>query len=362
VAQAVESYRTLILAWLVIAVSLILPAGAIYLFDPDARRKFSRQNLEAAWNGIDVIVAFLSYFWWFAIFETVLRRTMLPDHWGPISKQLLVPVLVLPATVATIVLYFGQFKGVNPSQLGLTTSRVRIDLSKAYVAWLVLTPLVFVFYAAVVSCYWLLTHKLPEHHELEKVLEEAPGAMNWFLAVLQAVILAPITEELLFRSILQRWLNQNPERSLIAFAAAAVFAMLAMDSEGLGPVIFVLAMIPGHFLLGVLLRKRPAMMAPASAVYGTSLLFAAFHSLVWPTPIPLFFLGLGLGYLAYRTESLTAPIVLHGLFNSVSCLALFLGQGAGGTVNGKSETSALRRLPAVSISTVVPACWWPLRR
>ena len=41
-----------------------------------------------------------------------------------------------------------------------------------------------------------------------------------------------------------------------------------------------------------------------SAIYGTSLLFAAMHSGVWPSPIALFVLGLGLGWLAYRTRSL----------------------------------------------------------
>jgi membrane protease YdiL (CAAX protease family) len=54
------------------------------------------------------------------------------------------------------------------------------------------------------------------------------------------------------------------------------------------------------------------------------LLFASFHAQVWPSPIPLFFLGLGLGWLSYRTQSLIGPIVAHALFNAVACIVLAL--------------------------------------
>jgi membrane protease YdiL (CAAX protease family) len=32
---------------------------------------------------------------------------------------------------------------------------------------------------------------------------------------------------------------------------------------------------------------------------------------------------LGLGYLAYRTQSLVAPVVVHALLNGLSCVELF---------------------------------------
>ena len=42
------------------------------------------------------------------------------------------------------------------------------------------------------------------------------------------------------------------------------------------------------------------------------------HSNVWPSPIPLFVLGIGLGWLAVRTNGVLAPVIVHGLFNAVS--------------------------------------------
>jgi membrane protease YdiL (CAAX protease family) len=59
-----------------------------------------------------------------------------------------------------------------------------------------------------------------------------------------------------------------------------------------------------------------------SAIWATAMLFAALHSGVWPSPIPLFVLGLGLGYVAWRTRSILAPILIHGMFNAVSLIAL----------------------------------------
>jgi membrane protease YdiL (CAAX protease family) len=60
------------------------------------------------------------------------------------------------------------------------------------------------------------------------------------------------------------------------------------------------------------------------AIIGTSLLFANFHANVWPTPIPLFLLALGLGWLAFRTQGVVAPIIMHMLFNAIVFAALAL--------------------------------------
>ena len=63
-------------------------------------------------------------------------------------------------------------------------------------------------------------------------------------------------------------------------------------------------------------------MNQAGAIYATSLLFAAAHSFAWPTPISLFVLALGLGYLVFRTQSIIGSITLHAFFNSISVVVL----------------------------------------
>jgi hypothetical protein len=84
------------------------------------------------------------------------------------------------------------------------------------------------------------------------------------------------------------------------------------------PALFVVALVPVFLLV---CRRSRTPVGPA--LFGTAVLFAAVHSHVWPTPVALVLLGLALGYLAYRTQSLVAPITLHALHNGAACLVLF---------------------------------------
>ena len=94
-----------------------------------------------------------------------------------------------------------------------------------------------------------------------------------------------------------------------------------------GPLIFAIILNLGYgFVLYLFwtpgIEEQKNMVLP---IYGSAMVFAISHS-TWPTPIPLFFLGIGLGYLAYRTQNLMPGIIAHGLFNAVTCLTLVLQQ------------------------------------
>jgi hypothetical protein len=72
----------------------------------------------------------------------------------------------------------------------------------------------------------------------------------------------------------------------------------------------------------LVLSRETKAMNQAGAIYATSVLFAAAHTFAWPTPVSLFVLALGLGYLTYRTRSIIGSILLHALFNSISVVIL----------------------------------------
>src|SRR5205807_5797494 len=100
--------------------------------------------------------------------------------------------------------------------------------------------------------------------------------------------------------------------------AALVFALFSWKNPLLADTTgqpwstcFVLATVPGFLAVEHLAWRWLPTPRAAQTIYGIAVLFAAVHP--WPTPIPLFFLGLGLGYLAFRTQSLVTPTVLHGL-------------------------------------------------
>jgi membrane protease YdiL (CAAX protease family) len=66
---------------------------------------------------------------------------------------------------------------------------------------------------------------------------------------------------------------------------------------------------------------------PRSALWGTSVLFAAIHVNV-PIFLPLLALGLALALLYEATNNLLATITAHGLFNAVNIVVFYLNQDA----------------------------------
>ncbi len=116
------------------------------------------------------------------------------------------------------------------------------------------------------------------------------------LAVVTATVLAPLTEELLFRGVLQGSLERLTE-----------------TEDGLET--------------DWCAKPGPARKALPNVL--TSFLFASLHAAQWPAPIPLFLLSLVLGRLRRQTGSLWAPIALHAGFNAISTVLLVLGLAAG---------------------------------
>jgi membrane protease YdiL (CAAX protease family) len=91
---------------------------------------------------------------------------------------------------------------------------------------------------------------------------------------LAAVVLAPLAEELMFRVVIQGWLESREK--------------------------------------------------PAAAITTTALLFSVIHGL--PDAIGLFPLALILGYVYRRTHSYLAVVVLHGLFNAFNLSMVLLAR------------------------------------
>ncbi|MBN9517893.1 CPBP family intramembrane metalloprotease [bacterium] len=176
--------------------------------------------------------------------------------------------------------------------------------------WAVLTPAVLVLHA-VVNAVFVAAGTAVEEHPLAKNTPQPA------LLVLQACFLAPLIEEVIFRGLILFALRAAHE-ALTWVALAGTIAAAAYYGGG-GPALFsglvAVAWVGARF--GGFDR----------GVYGSAALFAAVHSAVWPTPIPLLAFGLGLGVVALRTNGVLAPAIVHGLFNTVSVLFV-LSSGA----------------------------------
>jgi membrane protease YdiL (CAAX protease family) len=243
-------------------------------------------------------------------------------------------VLVFPLQAATVPVVFYALSGVRPGRIGLTTRRFWRNVLAGIGGWLLITPLVFGINMLVEYLTRMSDPDAGQQHALAQLAEQGATGVEWMLIVFSVVVMAPVLEETVFRGVLQPWFAGFRNGGAAAMTAAFAVALLmrqtlflkALQDHGSGllraalPGLFVLALVP--FYLAVA-RRPPRPESPA--LFGTAVLFASVHSSVWPTPVPLFVLGLALGTLAARTGSLTGPIVLHGLFNSVTIVVLMIG-------------------------------------
>jgi membrane protease YdiL (CAAX protease family) len=342
---------TIVLAWAVIAVTATLVAVAIRLAVPKLR-PFPPQRWRAtAWTGPLVTAAFLAFF----LSPTVILpyidgpRLARSLTGGDADDQLAGRLAAVAAETLAVPLQVAAWAGLLVVAGGSVRSRWNgRRFGGAYLAavdaWLLLTPIVYFVSFAVTLLYRFCAGQRPDEHPIVQVLQQGPAAPAVVgLLFLEAVIVAPLREELFFRGIVQPWAAARPWRGDLTVWLAAVAGLIAHAPHGVrctslgdflgdaAPFLFVCAVLPLYRLTdrwdlgGWLPVLDPALRRQAArAIIGTSLLFANFHANVWPTPIPLFVLSLGLGWLAFRTQGVAAPILLHMLFNAIVFAALAL--------------------------------------
>jgi membrane protease YdiL (CAAX protease family) len=364
-----EELGTNALAWLMLAVPGGLICLALWYRLPAGERRLLPwpRPRPVPWLGVDVWAAFV-----IMLFVTPVCAVLLQDsglfHWlyGKAAnadtdlmhgrRMLWAGVLALPVEVAIILGVLTALRGARLEEVGLTGRRAAQNITAGYLIWLVLTPVALLL-------YWAVKLVLEaEEHPMELLARQPLREVEWLALVFLAVVAAPLREELVFRGVLLPWqTNRGPDAQLVVGVAALAVAILMGTGKGgafnAGPMIFILAMLPGYVLLpygarwwrqrrrgpaaernGSLAGEEETERGPAAflrllsekrvnvllALYGNGLLFAALHGSIWPTPIPLFVLGVGLAWLAHRTQSLVGPLVAHALFNGVATLDMFL--------------------------------------
>lgn len=168
--------------------------------------------------------------------------------------------------------------------------------------------------------------------------------IDWNIALL-VVVVAPIAEELTFRS----WLSGRPGHVLALatlFAAGVIAAMLAETATGAQALHRVAAALGGGAVLALAilfaLRKRPAMgwfRAIFPALFWLSTLaFASVHllnfeqgefAMLLPLVLPQFILGSMLGYLRVN-YGLWSNIAMHALHNGTIIAVVAIASSSGG--------------------------------
>ena len=235
--------------------------------------------------------------------------------WG---SAVSVPVLLAAATGLWVVR-----NGRWPTALAPT---VPGHVAAGVAAWLVLTPVVHGINLAATKLMEAYGTPPEEHPFTNIALSGRPGTTAVFAVV--ACVLAPLAEELLFRGLLIGW---SVRWRVIPGVVLGCWLFIALASGSDPSVLsdgrlsFWLSIVIGLYALT---RRRRPPARTAAAVFASAAAFGLAHPW-WPTPVPLFAFGLGLGALYVRTGSLVAPVIAHGLFNAVSFVYLLRG-GTGG--------------------------------
>jgi membrane protease YdiL (CAAX protease family) len=295
----------------------------------------------APWSAMEIVFSmFLAWFFWPATMYAALKglgvdRWYYGDNAPELENRLRlwVGTLAVPFQALTYPLVFSAYSNTTLAQLGLTTRQLGRNVVRGAAALVLLGPLVFGIWALVRFLGEAAGEHGIEEHVLETLAHHELTWSEWLMLFFTAMIGAPLHEELTFRGVLQPWLAARRWGGHAAMLGALVLALafrgerlLESWPEGVAsivdagtPALFVLSLLPLYLIVWATSRTP---LDPA--IFGTSLLFACIHTSVWPTPMPLFVLALGLGELAQRTRSLVGPIVLHSLFNGISCVQLLL--------------------------------------
>lgn len=381
-----------------------LIALALYLAPPRLRgRLFPPQRVRAlSWGGFEVallcltfralpgfILQLLFHFGFFKSLygadfpiESIAQDADLRRALDDPRVTLWITTLAAPLQGLVMVAFLRIARQTYLYQLGLGPQRWRQNAILGYLWWLVVTPAVTGLHVLV---EWLhKSYSQAEQHPLTRMFVDGSTRLpsEWPAIFFVTFVGVPIVEELLFRGVIQSWVTRRSWGGDLTVALSFVVALLSRYEkirtgidlgitraglvsviDGLSPALFVLAMIPGYMYVERAAWRWLPTPYVARGLYGTALLFAILHAVVWPTPIPLFPLALALGFLAYRTQSLIGPIVFHSLFDGMAALTLaFLATWYPGQLeNGKDDTTAVRAVPSIVTVSSVPGASEPRR-
>lgn len=190
-----------------------------------------------------------------------------------------------------LLIILGGFMGVSLAYLELTSTQRQqlwyqtetpwyFHISMGIVAWLISYPIVLFFNEGISLAFWhFFHHSLVEQVAVQNVRQVMADPLLFGLTALSIVTLVPLTEEFLFRGLLQSWLKQKFHNTTVAIILSSfTFAFFHFSRK--------------HGITNIALLSS------------------------------LFLLSCMLGYIYERQRSLWASVGLHGFFNFMSLLMI----------------------------------------
>ncbi|HTV48454.1 MAG TPA: type II CAAX endopeptidase family protein [Phycisphaerae bacterium] len=276
---------------------------------------------------IQPIVVLLVYFFSAIIFMLILQSVGHPAHAATTQPASDLPDMnELIADAAghfiglALIVYIAIISFTNGLDgIGISWRKLPRGLGIGILAFVLFMPLLFFTEVASSSLFSVLTNSNPPEHPILQVLQQQPSSSETALLVFSACVMAPVTEELFFRGLIQSWLCRVFSNARKKRAAQPVSAI---NWPGV------------HITLSPVVPADPEAPHPVdrwSAILVTATLFAAVHltiaggAIAWMAP--LFLLGVGLGYVYERTGNIFTDITLHACFNMFGILMAMTSSG-----------------------------------
>ncbi len=232
------------------------------------------------WTGIDVLLLVLALpLLDGMVFELARSRGTLPV--GELSLDLLASLTAARLMWSGLaIIYLEHRAGATAEDLGFDLQHLKQDARLGVLGFL----------AAILSVYGteeIVVKLFPAgEHPLAKLVREEYTPALMVVAAISAIFVAPLAEELVFRVVLQGWLERQID-------------MLTEHRR----------------IYGERFARLFAIVISAAA-------FAAMHR--GYERIPIFVLGLILGYLYQQTHRIFPSLILHACFNGITILFLVL--------------------------------------
>jgi membrane protease YdiL (CAAX protease family) len=223
--------------------------------------------------------------------------------------------------------------GAGPCDFGWSMGNFVGDLKTGLVAFVMLAPPVYAVQGLLVT-FWQ-----ESKHPLVEMFKEQPSISFFAIVFVSAAIVAPLFEEMVFRVLLQGYLEKIFAQSSVTRHPAATSQLQPAETNNSGPNIEISLPPDNNPYATPNTDSCPALQVESAQVSEvpkrcsstswlpiliSSAIFAALHYSHGPDWIPLFFLALGLGYLYQRTHRLLPSLVVHSLLNTLSMWGLWV--------------------------------------